>query len=859
MAVPTIQIAHNACIAKLVGADKAAKLEAQRVLSYQVEGCEHTEAFKGGWNGRSSFLSFSEGTFPRGFVERVKKHLTNCGYNVQVVRKPLPAPLGPEHPVVDEFPEDPRYDYQRHVMDKLVRHGQIIAQVATGGGKCLGKGTPVLMFDGTIKMVQDIQTGDLLMGPDSTPRTVLSTCVGRGTLYRVTPTKGDAYVVNDAHILSLKKTSRGYRGKNRDGEKYPKGEVVNINVEDYVRQNKTFKHTHKGWRTGVEFERSAALPVDPYLLGVILGDGSINGTVSVTTADVEIRSMLEEQAAIWSLGCNVIPRVGNAASSIYLTAGRTGGKANPLMVALRDLGFASNDKKAAKKFIPHPYKTASRADRLALLAGILDTDGYFDGKCMYLTLKDERLFDDTLFLVRSLGFAAYKSARKKTCCNNGAVGAYFSMTISGDLDQIPVRLERRKAPARIQKKDHLVTGLSVDAIGEGDYYGFELDGDHLFMLGDFTVTHNTRIARLCIARLNRPTLFLTTRGVLMYQMATNMKGMGKRVAILGDGNLKVSREVTCGMVQTIVSWLKEPDPTDDADVQAKQRLRQQRMAEVLSTFEFVILEEAHEASGNSYYDILRHCKNAHYRLALTATPFMKDSEEANMRLMASSGPIAIKVSEQTLIERGILARPYFKFVKLPALPPKLYRSTPWQRAYKIGITENAVRNKHIVAETIRATRYGMSVMILVQHKEHGKTLNAMLTGMGVRSEYIYGEDDQDKRTAALGKLKEGKIDALIGSTILDVGVDVPAVGMVILAGGGKAEVALRQRIGRGLREKKGGMPNVAFVVDFVDEGNTHLKGHYKQRRSIIEGTPGFGENIVNDFDFVGLGFVKRAA
>ncbi|MFX5809068.1 helicase-related protein, partial [Acinetobacter baumannii] len=79
-------------------------------------------------------------------------------------------------------------------------------------------------------------------------------------------------------------------------------------------------------------------------------------------------------------------------------------------------------------------------------------------------------------------------------------------------------------------------------------------------------------------------------------------------------------------------------------------------------------------------------------------------------------------------------------------------------------------------------------------------------------------DDQGERKSALTELANKDIDVLIGTTILDVGVDVPAVGLIILAGGGKAEVALRQRIGRGLRAKKFG-PNVAFIVDFTDQHN----------------------------------------
>lgn len=75
--------------------------------------------------------------------------------------------------------------------------------------------------------------------------------------------------------------------------------------------------------------------------------------------------------------------------------------------------------------------------------------------------------------------------------------------------------------------------------------------------------------------------------------------------------------------------------------------------QLLDIFGLVILEEAHKVSGNSYSEILKHCKNAHYRMALTAMPFMKDDEESNMLRMACSGPIAIKVPETTLIDRGI--------------------------------------------------------------------------------------------------------------------------------------------------------------------------------------------------------------
>lgn len=474
----------------------------------------------------------------------------------------------------------------------------------------------------------------------------------------------------------------------------------------------------------------------------------------------------------------------------------------------------------------------------------------------------------------------------------------------------------------------------VDAFGYDEKYDYQPQTvDRLVKYGQMiaqiaTGGGKSRIARMAYMRIGRPTLFLTTRSILMYQMKeTFEKDLGVACSVFGDGHFGETnaagqttvKRMSVGMVQTFASKLEVPSfdnefqmlydaVTKEFEAQAKvmtkelkadglpalvikQRVEslakkqaalmkakapamkakaeskvkekeaeRQKTIKLLSMFEFVILEEAHEASGNSYYEILRHCPNAHYRLALTATPFMKDSEESNMRLMACSGMIGIKVSEKMLIDRGILAKPYFKIVQLAKKPEKLMRGTGWQSAYRIGIKENEERNLALVAEIRRGQRYGLTSMVLVQHTAHGEHIADMLNTYGVRAEFISGDSTQAERKAALLRLANGESDALVGTTILDVGVDVPAVGMVILAGGGKAEVAMRQRIGRGLRAKKVG-PNVAFVVDFSDHWNNYTDAHAKQRLEIIKSTPGFGENIVHDFDFESLGFnpVKKAA
>lgn len=432
----------------------------------------------------------------------------------------------------------------------------------------------------------------------------------------------------------------------------------------------------------------------------------------------------------------------------------------------------------------------------------------------------------------------------------------------------------------------------------------------------------SEIFKLCSERLKLPTLFITTRKSLMYQMAKGYRTvMTKRpIGFLGDGKWDPQPDgINFAIVDTLVSRMEQSSfdieldkllekhcamvekkteevlkkggfplnpavlrkasketlekiaylrkkvndkyPLNDRDTRNKAQATADKKAKTraetvkfLESIGFLTLEEAHEVSGTGFFDLCNAMKNAHYRLALTATPNMKDSEEANMRLTAVSGTVGIRVSEKELIDKGILATPYFNFVQSKA-PVGVLRGTAFQTAYERGIVKNAGRNMQIVELCRQAKSYGQPAMVLIQRTDHGDILKNLLKTLGLKVEFIRGEDSQDVRQAALDALGAGKLDVLLGTTILDVGVDVPAVGMVILAGGGKAEVAVRQRIGRGLRAKKVG-PNVCFVVMFEDGWNNHTSSHSRECRRIIESTPGFAETIVKGFDFESFGLKK---
>lgn len=109
-------------------------------------------------------------------------------------------------------------------------------------GKCFGKGTPILMYSGEIKPVEEIQVGDLLMGNDSTPRKVLSLARGQEKMYWIRQNKGIDYRVNESHILSLKHDQNN--------------NVVNISLTDYFAQTPEFQSSYKGYKSNEKLDKS---------------------------------------------------------------------------------------------------------------------------------------------------------------------------------------------------------------------------------------------------------------------------------------------------------------------------------------------------------------------------------------------------------------------------------------------------------------------------------------------------------------------------------------------------------------------------------------------------------------------------
>ena len=102
--------------------------------------------------------------------------------------------------------------------------------------------------------------------------------------------------------------------------------------------------------------------------------------------------------------------------------------------------------------------------------------------------------DDVIYLARSLGFSCYKLEKDTSWTYNGEkkYGSAFRIHINGNgLEEIPTKIPRKQANARKQIKDCLVSGIEVKYVNEDEYYGFMIDQNCRYLMGDFTVTHNT--------------------------------------------------------------------------------------------------------------------------------------------------------------------------------------------------------------------------------------------------------------------------------------------------------------------------------------------------------------------------------
>lgn len=684
--------------------------------------------------------------FPSGLVSLAVRRAAKEGLALDVRDARPPPPALRDRPNIRWL-----YEYQEEAVEACIAAGRGIVQVPTGGGKCLGLGTPVMLFDGRVIPVEAVRPGDQLMGPDSRPRNVLRTTRGRSPLYRVTPTKGDPWVCNDVHVLTLVNTTTG--------------KVLDVDLPDYLDTSATFKHLHKQFAVGVDFPPVPPPVVDPYFLGVWLGDGGKdyerNG-VRISKGDPEILACMQATAAAW--GLRVETYSGQSCPTHRIVG--TPKVPNPLRNALR--ACVSED------FVVAPaYLLGSRETRAELLAGLLDTDGHHAHGGYDFVQKRKPIADAVVWLARSLGLRAY--LRPKIVAG---YGEYWRVSISGDCTHLPLRIARKRPVARAHKKNVLRTAFALAPIGEGEYAGFTLDGDGRFLLGDFTVTHNTEVFGAVVHLVPCRWLVFVHRADLMHQAAERIeRRTGEPCGLWGDGVFRPGR--------VIVATFK----TVALALAARERVALRMCADA----EGVVVDEVHVLGGDEAYRVLNACPNAFYRFGFSGTPLSR-SDRKGALVIAATGEIIYKMKAAALVAAGVVAQPTVHLVPCAVKPDP---TRDYRTAHTGAMTAHH-RERMAVAILKRAPK---PCIAFIRDIAHGESLEVAVRAAGFRTELVSGRNPTKQRQASIRRVAEGETDVLISSVVFQEGIDLPELKSVALLAGGKSHIAALQNIGRGMRRK----------------------------------------------------------
>jgi phosphate starvation-inducible protein PhoH and related proteins len=433
----------------------------------------------------------------------------------------------------------PLYDalYELMPAERMTRaqeRGEIeVAPLAYMRGRAQPIKSSVLTPTG-FRAIGSLSVGDLVIGSDGSPTAVLGVYPqGKKPVYRVMTQDGASTLCCGEHLWAVQTPEDRRRGK-------PLRVLETLEMIGRLRRAHIHRYELPLVAEPVEFE-ARAVPMDPYALGLLLGDGCITTqtTPSFSTADPELALALE--AALPAI------ELFHKSEFDYVLRRRGGGgrggviTPNPATAILRDLGLAGSH--SSTKFVPAVYLFNSPAVRLAVLQGLLDTDGgpvtQRERSCrIEYTTTSEQLKDDVLFLVRSLGGVAYWRKRLALGRSPGRVRGR-DVGYRTDSYVLDIRLPDRVAPFRLTRKAESYTTIGggrpmrfIDKIepeGEQETVCISVAAaDSLYVTEDFLVTHNT---------LNEAFIILdeaqNTTPAQMKMFLTRL-GYGSQAVVTGD-------------------------------------------------------------------------------------------------------------------------------------------------------------------------------------------------------------------------------------------------------------------------------------------------------------------------------------
>jgi hypothetical protein len=402
-----------------------------------------------------------------------------------------------------KYSHRPPLPHQKEAIEKLVGSKKFILADDMGLGKFLDNNTLIYTPLGTKKM-GEIVVGDVVIGSNGNPTKVIGVFPqGKKEIYKITLNDGYSILAGDEHLWSVSSPNYGKNRKNERRKKslvlttkqmYEGGKVIvkgdgNNKHKEY--EIETYYKSPNGnnkWQIPIvepiQFENNTILPMDPYLLGLGLGDGSFKNKNIRFSVHKDDYNELFESFELKENKPQQNKRNG------YVNVG----------YSLFNLGL--EDKRSHNKFIPDIYKYSTIENRLSILQGLMDTDGH----CMLskngefcgteFSTISEKLCDDVCEIVQTLGGIARKKTRRGYYKKNGKkveCNISYRVNIKLPPGMNPFKL-KRKADRYIEPKKYPVGRYikNIEKYGESECTCISVDSpDKLYVAEHCIVTHNT--------------------------------------------------------------------------------------------------------------------------------------------------------------------------------------------------------------------------------------------------------------------------------------------------------------------------------------------------------------------------------
>ncbi|MFF4835721.1 helicase-related protein [Streptomyces sp. NPDC001315] len=663
-----------------------------------------------------------------------------------------------------------------------------LLQGEVGSGKAQPLDSLVLTPAGFRRM-GDLRVGDEVVVPDGEIALIDGVFPqGERDVWRLVLSDGSSVECDDEHLWIVGTSCAWHRGQ------APKVMTTREIRLDTFKANGSSKW-YVPAAIPVDLGNDAGLPLDPYLFGLLLGDGSFRHNLRLSTIDAEIR---EAAATAVAPECRLVPVKGSRCDyTIQLTC-RKGGARNPVIQALRDLNLWGVTSQG--KFVPDVFKNTSIKNRLAVLQGLMDTDGtvHTGGLSASFCSASLRLAEDVAWLVRSLGGRARILPKR----------AAFNVSVSLPDLYAPFRLTRKAEQVGPRPKYNTFRrGIrAVEYVGRKPVQCVSVaHPSHAYVTDNFTVTHNTMVAlRAMLATVDaggQAAMLAPTEVLAQQHHRSVVEMMGE----LAEGGMLGGSEHATKVVLLTGSMgvaARRQAMLDLATGEAGIVIGTHALIEDKVQFHdlgLVVVDEQHRF-GVEQRDALRgKGKQPPHLLVMTATPIPRTVA------MTVFGDLETSVLDQLPAGRSPIASHV-----VPAAEKPHFLARAWERvreevgnghqAYvvcpRIGdeADDPKAAKKKQSPEDEAEKRPPLAVLDVAGQLSRGPL-------QGLRVEVLHGRMPPDDKDAVMRRFAAGDTDVLVATTVIEVGVNVPNATAMVIMDADRFGVSqlhqLRGRVGRG--------------------------------------------------------------